>query len=92
MTINQTKSKVIHFRCKRTKQTVSNFKCGDIGLDLTSEYKYLGLWFNEFSDLQGIVKHVAKSAIRALGAVIYLSSNGQVVYYLIVISNCLTVW
>ena len=70
MTINQTKSKVIHFRCKTTKQTVLNFKCGDIGLDITSEYKYLGLWFNEFLDLQGTVKHIAKSATRALGAVI----------------------
>ena len=28
------------------------------------------MWFNEFSDLQGTVKHVAKSATRALGAVI----------------------
>ena len=70
MTFNQTKSKVIHFRCKRTKQTVSNFKCGYICLDVTSEYKYLGLWFNEFLDLQGTVKHIAKSATRALGAVI----------------------
>ena len=69
MTINQTKSKVIPFRYKRTKQTVSNFNCGDIGLDVTSEYKYLGLWFNEFLDLQGTVKHIAKSATRALGAV-----------------------
>ena len=40
MKINQTKSKVIHFRCKKTKQTISNFKCGDISLDVTSEYKY----------------------------------------------------
>ena len=81
MTINQTKS--IHLMCKRTKHTVSkhtvaNFKCGDIGLDVTSEYKYLGLWFNEFLDLQGTVKHMAKSATRALGAVIS-SSNGKVV-------------
>ena len=68
--MNQTKSKVIYFRCKRTKQTVSNFKCDDIGLDVTSEYKYLGLWFNEFLDLKGTVKHIAKSATRALGAVI----------------------
>ena len=56
--------------CERTKQTVSNFKCGDKGLDLTSEYKYSGLWFNEFLYLQGTVKHIAKSATRALGAVI----------------------
>ena len=43
VTINQNKSKVIHFRCKRKKQTVSNFKCGDISLDVASKYKYLGL-------------------------------------------------
>ena len=28
------------------------------------------MWFNEFLDLQGTVKHVAKSTTRALGAVI----------------------
>ena len=78
---------------KHEKLTVSNFKCGDIGLDVTSKYKYLGLWFNEFLDLQGTDKHIAKSAARALGAVISnISLNGQVVYYLIVISSCLTVW
>ena len=27
--------------------------CGDIGLDVTSEYKYLGLWFKKLLDLQG---------------------------------------
>ena len=32
--------------------------------------KYLGLWFNEFLDLQGTVKHITKSESRALGAVI----------------------
>ena len=73
------------------KQTVANFKCGDISLDVTSEYKYLGLWFNEFLDLQGTENHIVKSATRALGAV-KSKSNRQVVYYLIVISNCLTVW
>ena len=28
------------------------------------------MWFNEFLDLQGTVKHIAKSATRALSAVI----------------------
>ena len=59
---------------------MSNFKCGDIGLDVTSEYKYLGLWFIEFLYLQGTVKHIAylrqEHWVKS-----YLSLNGQVVLF-----------
>ncbi len=70
MQINETKTKVIHFRKKSTRRSNYNFTCGDKVIALTSDYKYLGIWFNEFSDMSLAVKQIAKSATRVLGSII----------------------
>ena len=70
MSINQEKTQVIHFRPHNTPRSAHQFKCGDISLDIVSEYKYLGLYFNEFVDFHSSIKVLAKSANRALGVLL----------------------
>jgi hypothetical protein len=45
------------------------FKCGDMNIELTNDYAYLGLILSEFLDFNLTAKIVAKSANRALGLV-----------------------
>ena len=70
MDINESKTKVIHFRKKRIRRSNYSFNCGDKHIDITSDYNYLGMWFNEFLDMSNAVQYIAKSATRALGAII----------------------
>ena len=44
------------------------FECGDLNIELTDKYKYLGLWFQEHLDLKYATTELAKSAGRALSA------------------------
>lgn len=43
LTVNRDKTKVIHFRPASTVRCQASFKCGNIDLDITDTYKYLGL-------------------------------------------------
>ena len=61
--INKDKSKIIHFR----RPLMFDFSCGDLNLDITSQYKYLGLLVNEHLDYNITAKAVAQAASRALG-------------------------
>jgi hypothetical protein len=70
MELNESKTKIMHFRPKSTNASKVEFKCGNVKLEMATKYKYLGLYFNEHMDENDIVKDVAKSATRALGAVI----------------------
>ena len=45
------------------------FKCGDMNIELTNDYAYLGFILNEFLDFNLTGKIIAKSANRALGLV-----------------------
>ena len=65
--INKGKSKVIYFRRPSTSRSTSNFLCGDLNLDITSQYKYLGLLVHEHLDYNITAKAVAQSASHALG-------------------------
>ena len=47
LTINKDKTKIVLFGPVAIQCTQFNFKCGDLVLDLTDTYKYLGLWFHE---------------------------------------------
>ena len=60
--INKGKSKVIYFRRPSTSRSTSNFLCGDLNLDITSQYKYLGLLVHEHLDYNITAKAVAQSA------------------------------
>ena len=71
--INKDKSKIVHFRrpsVTRSRRSVSNFSCGDSNLELTQQYKYLGLILQEHLDYSVTAKAVAQSASRALGLLI----------------------
>lgn len=68
--INKDKSKIIHFRRPASQRSNFVFSCGDIHLDYTHQYKYLGLILNEHLDFNITAKAVAQSASRALGLLI----------------------
>ena len=79
LAINESKTKVIHFRNKNTLQTDYVFNCGENTIVCVSEYKYLGFWFIEHLDMEKSVTEVTKAAGRALGAVYmkYLYAGGM---------------
>ena len=68
--VNETKTKVLHFRPKAKSATGIIFlNCGDKKVDVDSSYKYLGFWMNEYLDMKFSIRETAKSASRALGAI-----------------------
>lgn len=66
--INTDKTKIIHFRPVSKEKCQFDFRCGDIAIEITDTYKYLGLWFHEHLDMKFAVNELAKSASRALSA------------------------
>ena len=70
ISINVKKTKVNHFRYKRTPQSNFKFKLGDQHIEYAHEYKYLGFLFNEFLDLDKSIQRVFDRGNQALGAVI----------------------
>ena len=42
MTLNETKTKIIHFRNKKAPRSAFNFKCGDMPISFDNVYRYLG--------------------------------------------------
>ena len=70
ISINVKKTKVLHFRQKRTPLSDFSFKLGNQHIEYAHEYKYLGFWFNEFLDLDNSIQRVFNSGNQALGAVI----------------------
>ena len=75
MSINLTKSKVMHFRRKNVERCKTPFKLGNDELQYTDSYKYLGVYFNEFLDFENHCQVLAESGTRALGAVIAKYKN-----------------
>ena len=69
ITINESKTKVLHFRTKSRSITMFHFKCGDKTVEVDSSYKYLGFWMKEFLDMKLSIKEIGKSASRALSAI-----------------------
>ena len=70
MTVNASKSQVMHFRRLSKMKTQCLFKYGDNYLDVVSEYKYLGLYLSESLDMNFTAKNVASAANRSLGLLI----------------------
>ncbi len=48
MAINTSKTKVMHLRRPSKVRSDFEFKCGLSSLEYCSEYKHLGVYFNEF--------------------------------------------
>ena len=70
LNINVDKTKVVHFRNPAVPITSFTFSCGPHPLEVTKEYKYLGLVLTECLDFNITVKYLALHANRALGAII----------------------
>ena len=68
--INTEKSKVMHFRPSRLKRSEFNFKIGENHLQITDQYKYLGVTFHEFKDFKIKADRLSTDACRALGGII----------------------
>ena len=71
ITVNETKSNVVHFRSQSVPKTNFVFLCCDKQIQLASQYHYLGLLLTEFLNFGLMANTVAKSASRAQGLVIY---------------------
>ena len=70
MSINASKSNVIHFRPNATQKSNHDFRCGIYNLLIADKYTYLGITLNEYLDYSLTAKAVAQSASRALGLLI----------------------
>ena len=79
ITVNENKTKVLHFRNRNINRSNVIFKCGEKVIDYESDYKYLGFWFNDHLDMKKCVKEIAKSASRALSALYmkFLNTGGM---------------
>ena len=73
--INQTKTKVMHFRNKGKVCSDFQFKLGDDIIDYTSMYKYLGVHINEHLDYTIVAETLSKAGGRALGAIVSKIQN-----------------
>ena len=68
--INTDKSKCVHFRKGRKKQSEFNFSIGNNALKTVDDYKYLGVTFNCKGSFNLHAETLAKGAGRALGKII----------------------
>ena len=67
--INEAKSNIVHFRKPTWPRTEFEFTFERKLLNIVTEYKYLGLYLNEFMDFGKSVAYLAASGTRALGAI-----------------------
>ena len=70
MSVNASKSNVVHFRPNSIPKTGHGFTCGEHHLVISDRYTYLGLTLNEYLDFNVTARAVAQSASRALGLLI----------------------
>ena len=70
MSVNQGKTKIVHYRNPSVQRCDCVFKLGDSVLEVVDRYKYLGLILSEHLDYNIMVNMVAGSANRALGLLI----------------------
>lgn len=78
LSVNIDKTKIIHFRKARMERTQIEFTLGAHNIDIATEYRYLGLDFNEtFDPVHGVSK-LCTSASRAIGKIVskYYSIDG----------------
>lgn len=68
--VNISKSKIMQFRPSRRKPSNNNFKYGGNMLERVSDYKYLGIYLDEYLNYNKCSKILSESAGRALGGVI----------------------
>ena len=67
MTVNESKSNVVHFSSRNKPRTDFKLKCRNKALETASHYTYPDLLFIEHLDLRNTAKQAAKSVHRAPG-------------------------
>ncbi len=75
MKINNSKTKVIHFRNIRRPGSRFVFKYGDSTLEIVNKYKYLGVFLDEFLNFDSVASMLAESSGSALGGMISKFKN-----------------
>ena len=73
--INTSKSKCMHFRRPRTRQTDFRFQVGDNVLETVSEYRYLGVIIADKGNFVSHAEALSRGAGRALGSLIHKISG-----------------
>ena len=66
--VNKNKTEVVHFRRKHKDRTSFEFSLGVNALNITDEYRYLGLVLNEHMDFSATGQILADAGGRAFGA------------------------
>ena len=77
MKINMSKTKVMEVRKKGIERSLAKFYLGDKLLKKCNDYKYLGVYFDEYLNFNKNIETLSNSGQRALGALIakYKSLN-----------------
>ena len=81
MTINETKTKVVHFRKASKARTSTTFTCGNKNISLIDSYKYLGCTLTETLDYTKTSKVLSDAGSRALGATITRLKHNKGLFY-----------
>ena len=83
LNINSDKSKVVHFRNQSSPRTEFCFSCSGKNIEVISQYKYLGIIFQEFMNYDIGAKVLADSASRAFGYIISKFKSFKTIDYYI---------
>ena len=67
--MNINKAKVLYIRPTRRTRSSFPFACNGTIIDYCNEYKYLGIWFNEYLDCKQTLEHTARSTRKTLAGV-----------------------
>ena len=68
--VNESKTKIVHFRNASSDVTEFKFMYGQSELEKVSQYKYLGIILDEYLKYNCCIKALADSSGRALGGII----------------------
>ena len=68
--VNLSKTKIVHYRGSRRKQTEYKFQWADRQIDIVKGYKYLGVYLDEHLNFNVHCENIYKSAGRALGKIL----------------------
>ena len=72
MTINPAKSQALHVRNPQRPRCDRQLKCGEEDIIFVENYKYLGVFINEFLSPKPTVEALTSSASRSFGRIVYM--------------------
>ena len=70
MKINMGKTKIMETHKKGTERSIAKFRLGNKLIEKCEEYKYLGIYLDEFLDFKKNTEVLIASGLRGLGALI----------------------